>query len=128
MPTPSKQSHEQQLTSASNVMSTAMEGGSGYWCQVDEYHWTDHPRFKVEPLTLREFDDDTGEYSTEAHVVDEEKMLATLQRIADGEFDIQNHYRVCAVDLLVNGRDADYDADDADVFLQFVVFGKLVYG
>ena len=120
-------SREKKLEAASSILSTAMEGGSGYWCQVEGYRWSDKPRFKVEPLKLFELDETEGSYTIE-HQMDEEKILKAIEELAKGvPGDYSGIYAVCH-GLLDMGTEQDFDANDADFILQHAVFGKQVYG
>lgn len=105
-----------------DLMITALEGGSSYWCSkirvvgdddakfLDEAFWTD-----LKPFQFRLWipDDMTDEMEIKIVDVTPESVNAALSKLVGrrGGFDIEN-----------------YDAYDADYFFQCLVLGEVVYG
>lgn len=105
---------------------TAIEGGSAYWCDrlqlissgdvaPDNTHkgpWYDNEQLYNDPaLLLRATVEDTDHDITRADI---QKGLAILAE--------KYAWRLAEI------VDEDGDAETADVFLQCVVFGEIVYG
>jgi len=96
------------------LITTAVEGGSGYWAAFPKY---DHREiYKVvdgdEEFLVVDHEDGEKKY-----LLSQKKIKRGLQAMAEA---FPNKFRKMA--------EGDYDADDADAFLQFCLFGKLVYG
>lgn len=99
-----------------DLIITALEGGVNYWCGGVETiphndiktpeAWTD-PNF-----TLKVTDAEEEEPDAQVHV-NKARVEAAL---------LQFHERSPGVELEA------CDADDADVFFQYLVFGEIVYG
>lgn len=141
MPTTPPQNPLDQL--AADILTTAVEGGSGYWSCVSDIE-------RAEDLTVisvkvhEEADADepaiqghqqfgiygslpSGDYKVEGVAVTYVDMIAAMKRIAASEVD-QISREIAFERMLVSPEDADYDADDADVVLQVAVLGEVVYG
>lgn len=117
-----------------NWMVTAIEGGADYWALIwDRSAIKDFRR--GEPLSIRiadacwnhdvsfpiydveDLDQDTGELSDDAEPI--------------GQVNRDNLERGCRLYVENGGdmsEDADFDANDADVWFQYVVMGEIVYG
>lgn len=96
-----------------DIMITAIEGGSGYWCNnflrvsgaYDDRLWYACPKFWAQ-----------DDYCVKLTTVDDEICFVTSISVNK------------AVQLLPGFPYDDFDADDADRFLQTVAFGEVVYG
>ncbi|QLF84652.1 hypothetical protein SEA_GAIL_89 [Mycobacterium phage Gail] len=135
-----------------DVFVTALEGGIGYWSVAEEYHvWSD-----VESATedidgfyavIEIQDDDTDpDEEPETHRVNASTIargIGLFEKYALGKIDGQgtevaehaiepvgeSHYwRQFLLANRTNGADGDYDADVADIIVQFGVFGRVIYG
>ncbi len=127
-----------------DVITTALEGGVGYWSQASEYRWfspdlsggtaTPGPNGTANAYaTLHETDTPDGELG-DALTVDVDviaRAFGKIRRAASGDLVIPFLSREYARRL----RDAyddidagDIDADDADVVVQVGLFGQVVYG
>lgn len=126
-----------------DVLTTAVEGGIGYWSTVSEYHWYDPSLDQGTALhnagepnayvTVHEHDDselDPGVVQT----IGVEEIAEALRKIGNGEVqhlhpDIANIIRV---NNLTNGEHdgkvEDIDASLADVIVQVAVLGEVRYG
>jgi hypothetical protein len=101
-----------------DLMTSAMEGGSGYWIasitprylKHEEYSSADAYGPTMVPRTFKAEDDD-NEY-----ILDFEAIQKGLQVMAD-------NFPTDFGDL----RNDEADADTADIFLQCCLFGDLIY-
>ena len=120
-----------------DVFTTALEGGIGYWSVATEYHWA-RPGATG---TVSEAADLGGFYAiieeTEIdqppiqHRIDAEVIRLGIRRAFDYATQDRklNDYQTTAVVGLFAGWDgADYDADTADIVVQFGLFGEIIYG
>jgi hypothetical protein len=107
----------------SDIITTAIEGGTGYWAQVSGYHWSDD-----EPATTRATLHDMEDGATFALTI--EDIARGLAIVVDerGEFRLNDELRASIV-LADNENDGGYiDADCADVIVQAALFGEVRYG
>ena len=130
-----------------DIFVTALEGGIGYWSVCEEYQWrrkfvpTTEPGAKI---TVAEESDIFGFYAV---VRDEEDPVdgeprdwridhGTIEKgIAKAfQYAVENgrlsDYNFVALAKLKHGRfdNLDFDAETADIIVQFGLFGELVYG
>lgn len=119
-----------------DILTDALEGGMSSWSQVEAYRWewwyNDDDMFKglKDSLTndtvlmrVREFD--SGGNGRHGPWVD--VTLGKLQKAANQALHEYKHlFWFIAVNAKIN--DLDYDAIGADVILQFIVLGKVIYG
>jgi hypothetical protein len=125
-----------------NILCTALEGGSNYWLHtvyevktpdVDELEGYDEELYKkvhflpMQKLTQKllrgahyEFRDYDGDYKKDrdAYTLTKEKMINGIQIALRKPFE-DSHHKVINLD--------DYDAADADLILQYALFGKIIY-
>ena len=104
----------------SDILITAVEGGTGYWAQCSDYEWSDeHP--ETTQVRLHEVEADHAEF-TLGHLVTTDSIAEGLSRMAaDKKYP---HFAKMVTQALV---EEDYDAEVADVAVQYAIFGKLVY-
>lgn len=98
-----------------DLLTTAVEGGSGYWASFDDINRDDD----LNVLSVTIVDDDSGK----RHVVGCGLLTLGLERLA-----AQPTPFPAAFEHLVNALKEEGDAETADVVLQMTVFGELVYG
>ena len=109
----------------SNVVITALEGGSNYWCYVDAPDISERRhgeaiaetivRQIIEGKSIEVFDSENDE----SHgFISRESCLKAIDSM------LNNDYR----DTVLNIVREQYDAEDADVFFQFSVMGEIVFG
>jgi hypothetical protein len=102
-----------------NVLTTALEGGINYWTStpVKVPEWPEGASYasevvaKNKPIFIYDADE-------------EEWLELNLEKILTG-IKMFLSERDLACDYLQNG---DYDAGDADLMVQYALFGKIVYG
>jgi hypothetical protein len=118
---------------------TAVEGGIGYWSQIEGYGKFVNALFaseenKGEPSNdlgkLSIIDDYTGEIDP-----DEPTFELTTKLIADGirtalkpNFKVNQTIRGYIYRAVVNNDSGDIDSTAADVIVQAACFGEIVYG
>ena len=101
-----------------DLLVTAFEGGSNYWIdEVKVKNWPAGCRYASECLTkgsdLTIFHEDCQENNT----ISRADIVPALQKLHD-EFPVA-FQRV---------MEEQYDANDADLFMQFLALGEIVYG
>jgi hypothetical protein len=113
------------------ILTTAVEGGTGYWAQVSDYKWDCEPADTV--VTLYPLDDDEDGYIDEGIVITVDTIAKGFQllfkQVMAGE--VKNEYFVRFVIDTNAGKwnEVDYDAAVADVIVQLALFnGEVVYG
>ena len=108
-----------------DLLSTALEGGMGYWAAISGYKKPEKPRAVALPPEIFKYIDyaltggavyiedcDGGKHTLDEAAIQRglwalaEKFPERLRRIVDG----------------------DGDAEDGDVFLQLALLGEVVYG
>jgi hypothetical protein len=119
--------HELSTRLVADLIVTAFEGGSNYWIDRGEYDdevlvnelchspTYDCPEYWDRGGAMSLYADDEPDVEPDLHL-----SLVTIQAALNN-------------DELANGIKArivaeDYDANDADVVIQFAVFGEIVYG
>lgn len=118
------------------VFTTAIEGGINYWADVMRKRWSD----RTEELNMIEefyadiedVEDDNKKYHIDADVIKRGIRKAFKNRAKIGD-----PYQRQAINDLYWGilsnrqesrEEADFDADTADIIVQYGLFGELVYG
>lgn len=120
----------------SDLISTAIEGGSNYWYIIEGYQEPSVVDFRCslfardeEPHRIYDWPLCTGggviisatESCEESNPI---PHVLNLESITKGLILMAEKYP----QRLVNFADGDYDADDADIFLQLSLFGEVVFG
>jgi len=107
-----------------DVITTAIEGGIGYWSVCSAYEWKGVPA----RAQIQEFDEGTGEEYGPLLEVDRALIEKGIKEILSGESNTGQHMvKMVAVASVTNDA-GDVDADVADCIVQVGAFGKLVYG
>lgn len=115
-----------------DIFVTALEGGSNYWYFLSEdavkkireaVPKSEDPYLSTSILKaiLKGVDVPINDAENEDEVIGEislKTMLARLQKLADS----RNN------SALINHIDGNGDADTADIILQYLAFGEIVYG
>jgi hypothetical protein len=121
-----------------DVFTTACEGGINYWASVTGYRWSDGSgdvdrqinEFRA-IIRDTEADDTEAEYVLNAEVIAKGiRLLWEYMHELKLNGEMPNAYQSAAINALHFGRydDVDFDADTADMIVQFGLFGKVVYG
>lgn len=126
----------------SDLITTAVEGGIGYWSLVTDYSWGDD---KPTTVTVHESTDDIdydgetidgrhgGQYKADGVFVGPAEMHKALVKICDLTQPIEHlgfEFRTRVMTALAQGEDAAgyLDSGDCDIILQIAVLGEVVYG
>lgn len=117
---PTQEDEDQFLA---DIITTAIEGGTGYWAAVSNYKW-DCPPDQTFAI-LHEWDDDQGEYQNKGKVVDRITILKGIDKAKKSKREDFKH-RVEVAELTADA--CEIDADDADILVQLGLFGEVVYG
>jgi hypothetical protein len=106
----------------SDTITTAIEGGIGYWSATLSYDWSEDGS---EPTTATiENEDDRGVFHLNIHGI-----AAAMYRIAhDRDLNVNGNTLGAVSHALLRPLEADLDADDADIIVQVLLFGQIVYG
>lgn len=124
---------------AHSILSTAVESGIGYWCLLKSYDWSNvviegKERLRVSPLQGWEQEDrdknDKAFKGAPQFKLSAEDLVAALGRLV-GDAKMPAHWRSLALQILTSTPerdDVDYDAESADVFVQYAVLGQITYG
>lgn len=95
------------------VFTTAVEGGVNYWASAEDYSWSEDD-VDANRVTLHVLDDE----DEPAHVVTIETLRKGMVAMAaDGRFG-----------EIASILTEDYDSFDADVTVQYGIFGKVIFG
>ena len=99
-----------------DILTAAVEGGTGYWAEVRNYKWENVPVVTVE---LRETDR-LSAVKPGWHFVSAMDILAVLPQIAEnsGQASGWNIREIVE----------NHDAEIADIAVQLVLFGEVIYG
>lgn len=124
-----------------DIISTALEGGIGYWSAAHQYQYVDELR-SDRPVrvcvgkqqgdqaraTVQELDEDGYDFEGPIHEITLDTIAHGIQLILDGKAGVNQ--RIKSNIYLANAEnDAGYiDADDADVIVQAGVLGEIKYG
>lgn len=131
-----------------DIVITAVEGGIGYWCQVEQFKWEES--YEDACARLGHNPDEMVKDKIQPHQEELEFPLVTgLEPVNDADFKrvpvlTQDHVLDGLEKLLNNAKmptrgalvlqaiiedDAGYlDSEDCDVIIQYGLFGELVYG
>ena len=113
-----------------DIVTTAIEGGTGYWACVHAYKWVDLPaseRYAVIEEDLERIGVDEGE-APGHHRLDIDVIATGLARVLDPRFRVNDQIRGWIKDSDRDNYAGMIDADCADVIVQAAIFGELVYG
>ena len=104
----------------SDILTTAVEGGTGYWAQCSDYEWSDENP-ETTQVRLHEIEADHAEY-TVGHLVTIDSIAEGLSRMA-----ADKRYPQFAKMVTQALVEKDYDAEVADIAVQYAIFGEMVY-
>lgn len=130
-----------------DIITAAVEGGTGYWAQVSQYQWLD--RFSVTlgvaetaeisvsvgqrqgeqtRATLHEMNDDETGYKAEGLNLTLDAVATGIGRIVRGDVAINANLRKLIGQASRENDAGNIDADAADVIVQAALLGDVVYG
>lgn len=117
---------EERQEFLTDVMTTAAEGGIGYWSQLSSYRW-DAP-YAERGMTVHEMTDDESGYKEDGVLVTPDTIAAAIGRIRRGEGSFHDSYRVRIVQASRDNDCGELDSLDCDLIVQMAVLGEVVYG
>lgn len=110
-----------------DIFTTALEGGINYWAECSEYHWCDehyNEDYRGFFAVIHDVEADAEkEYRIDRAVIVKGYTLAVGDEGKNVRWSTKRPPLVITEDT-----DWDFDANDADVIVQFGLFGKVVYG
>lgn len=114
-------SHGKQFTQqdAKNVIITAVEGGIGYWSQVENYYPGEGR------VTILECEYETIDGLDIFHVISTHKI--TYKDVLNKKKEFQEYAQKNLPSIQPIDWE-DIDAEVADCFIQFICFGEVIYG
>jgi hypothetical protein len=106
------------------IVTTALEGGIGYWSTADQYSSTAPNVFAV----VRELDDD-GDVQPNAKRlrIDPAVVLTGIERILNDKLKVRSDIRETLQRVMTTGVDSDIDAAIADCIVQAALFNNIEY-
>jgi hypothetical protein len=129
---------EERTRFLGDIITGAVEGGTGYWAKVSQYQWQDSdgsirvvvgqrvgdgPRAALHPLT------DEQTFSPDAVVVDVETVATGLNRIlVEPTCRLRADLRRTISEASRENDGGLIDAEGADVIVQAGLFGQVIYG
>lgn len=113
-------------TLGQDILTTAVEGGIGYWFQISDYKRTDDLDW-VE-VVGRQLNDDESGYDGDEHTIKATQLEKAAKAIIGPDFNMKQTMKD-NIARMIRHRDAgEIDAYEADAIVQYATFGKLVYG
>lgn len=107
----------------SDVITGAIEGGTGYWAYTTEYsYW--HGGDLPTTATLEEMEEPNRK--VELNIVAVENAMFRIAH--DPAFEVNSETRKQIVYAMATNDAGDIDSDIADVIAQCAAFGEIVYG
>jgi hypothetical protein len=133
---------EERKQFLADIITTAVEGGTGYWAQVSQYQYGDYSGIFDGKLsvytgkrqgddtraTLHEMNDDETGYKDEGLDLDFDAVARGLGKIKRGEIGINDRLRAMIMVADAENDAGNIDADAADVIAQVALLGEIVYG
>jgi hypothetical protein len=107
-----------------DVLCTAIEGGSNYWCKFSEWQRTPDLDYLSVHVHEHEASADDGPVN---QTVTAEDLAVGISRLAHAAVQDDPHFPAAGRHL-GNLLGENWDVETADVILQMTVFGQLVYG
>jgi hypothetical protein len=127
----------ERLEFLGDIITTAVEGGTGYWAQVSQYQYELFGKLTVYTgeqvgdgarAVLHEMNDDETGYREEALVLDTDAVARGIGRIERGEVAINAGIRKAILEASRENDAGQLDAGDADCIAQAALLGELRYG
>ncbi|WP_461666495.1 hypothetical protein [Gordonia sputi] len=99
-----------------DVYTTALEGGIGYWAECTEYQWSTTQRAAITDID--------GDH----HTITLDTIAHGLTAITTGRITLSDGHRHRITTANRTNDAADLDANDADLIVQAALFGTITYG
>jgi hypothetical protein len=111
-----------------DIITTAVEGGTGYWAYTSGYKWSEE-KPEIAEATLTEMEAASADEKVKSGKLTVDSIAAALGRIRRGEIKMGHQYLDWILgDDRENGDRCMIDAECADIIAQVVVLGDIVYG
>lgn len=110
----------------SDILITAVEGGTGYWAQASNYNHTPAANAHV---TLHEFEEDDNGVNPQ-HEVDLDTIEKGLKLYLNWLLKVYGEWSMELISKqheVINNDAGEFDAEVADVIVQFAIFGEIKY-
>lgn len=120
-----------------DIITTAVEGGTGYWAQVSQYQYEYDGEIRVcvgerqgdEPrATLHELNDDENGYKAEGLELTVDAVASGIGKILRGEAVVSEGLKRRLAEASRENDGCEIDAGDADCIAQAALLGEVVYG
>ena len=108
----------------SDIITTAVEGGIGYWAEILTYKWVDRPS-AVARVREWEAADDGPRKEGELNI---NTIARGIGRIMKPDFKIRADLKKLIAGASATNDGGDIDVEGADCIVQAAMFGELVYG
>lgn len=120
-----------------DIITGAVEGGTGYWAQVSQYQYEMDGEISVsvgkregdEPrATLHVMLDDESGYEEDGKALTFQVVEAGIALIVDGKVGVNTMLRRAIMHASIDSDAGQIDAEGADVIVQAGLLGSIVYG
>jgi hypothetical protein len=141
-PTPSTRRSEAREDFLSGVVTTALEGGIGYWSVARRYRWDGVPSAYAVIVPTGEYDidgvpswgvwDDADPREVAPILIDTDLVARGarlfVEWLEEKNWDRSHYFWQFVAANKTNYEQGDYDAEVADMVVQFGCFGEPVFG
>ena len=107
-----------------DIITTAVEGGVGYWAEVRKYWWQGVPETTA---TLAEHESST-EGPAKVGELNPDTIASAIDRISRGEIKLRADLIKLIAGANTTNDAGDIDAEGADVIAQVAILGDVIYG
>lgn len=111
----------------SDVIITAVEGGTGYWAAATGYSYSEDDSFPAS-VTLTENDAHSARLHRSYPLTIHGIAAAMYRIVYDPTVNVNSRIKGSVTTALMMPAHADLDTDDADAIVQVLIFGDIVYG
>ena len=114
----------------SDIITTALEGGIGYWAESRAYHWTTKGTDTTAEIREQQAHQAEHDEPGKWFKLDNNVIAETLKSLRDPATKCPPHWRAALIgaDFTNGAGGEDIDAEAADVIVQIALFGRIVYG
>jgi len=118
---------------AAGTLTTAAEGGIGYWADYETVRYKDGPHagwvVAIKNFTDAEtgeaFDDSVKMLRTQ---VNNNSLFGAFRKVIEGKVQVAPYIRKWVIQSIADGDAGMIDAEAADVLVQVAIFGDIVFG
>ncbi len=115
---------------AAGILTTAAEGGIGYWADYEVTRFEDGPHkgWVKEIHTFTDAEEGGAFDNAKRSKVNEAGIYMAIKRILDGDVEIASYNKEAIINAIMEKDAGCIDADAADVLVQVALFGEIVFG